>query len=56
MKYSAIFYFHLGLLHLSLAFRIAGDLLLGPATRRWGGLLNEVAIFLLLLVTISAAH
>lgn len=56
IKYSVIFYFHLGLLHLSLAFRIAGDLLFWPATRRWGGLLNEVAIILFLLVTMSAAY
>lgn len=56
IKYSVSFYFNLGLLHLSLVFRIAGDLLFWPATRRWGGLLNEVAIILFLLVTISAAH
>jgi hypothetical protein len=51
IKYLPIFYLHLGLLHGSLVLRIAGDLLFWQSIRRWGGLLNEVAIILFLLVT-----
>jgi hypothetical protein len=46
------FYFHLSLLHLSLATRIAGDLLSNQIVRQWGGLLNEVAILLFLGLTV----
>jgi hypothetical protein len=56
IKYSPIFYIHLGLLHISLAVRVTGDLLLWLPIRRWGGLLNEVAVILFLLITIFAAH
>lgn len=56
IKYLPAFYVHLGILHLSLALRVAGDLLLLSAPRRWGGLLNEVAITLFLLITILAAR
>jgi hypothetical protein len=56
IKYLSIFYFHLGLLHISLVLRIAGDLLFLQSIRRWGGLLNEVAVILFLLVTIIAAR
>lgn len=55
IPYTPLFYLHLGLLHLSLVLRIAGDLLPSFALRRWGGLLNEVAIVLFLLVTAVAA-
>ena len=34
------------LLHVSLLMRVAGDLLLQQTLRRWGGLLNAVAILL----------
>ena len=40
------FYAHLVLLHLTLALRIAGDLVPWPAARQWGGLLNVVALLL----------
>lgn len=56
VKYLPIFYFHLGLLHISLALRIAGDLLYMQSIRRWGGLLNEVAIIEFILITIAAAR
>ncbi len=46
------FYLHLSLLHLSLATRIAGDLLSNQIIRQWGGLLNEVAILLFLGMTV----
>lgn len=48
-----IFYGHLILLHLSLALRVTGDLLPIAVIRRWGGLLNEVAVLLFLVVTVS---
>lgn len=56
VKYLPIFYLHLGLLHTSLVLRVAGDLLFWQPTRRWGGLLNEVAVILFLLVTVFAAR
>jgi hypothetical protein len=55
IKYLPIFYVHLSLLHLSLILRVAGDLLLWLPARQWGGLLNEVAVVLFLMVTVFAA-
>lgn len=46
MAYRPFFYLHLALLHLSLIVRVVGALWLGWEVRRWGGLLNEVAIVL----------
>jgi hypothetical protein len=46
------FYGHLIFLHLSLVLRITGDLTNLVAVRKWGGLLNEVAILLFLGMTI----
>lgn len=54
--YTPLFYIHLGLLHLSLLMRVVGDLLLWLPLRRWGGLLNEVAVLLFLLVTAVAVR
>ncbi len=51
VPYSAVFYGPLVLLHASLMMRVAGDLIPWLAGRRWGGLLNEVAIVLFLVVT-----
>lgn len=51
VPYTPVFYGHLLLLHVSLVLRVVGDLLLSLPLRRWGGLLNEVAIVLFLLVT-----
>jgi hypothetical protein len=51
--YSA-FYGQLILLHFSLILRIIGDLTNVAALRKWGGLLNEVAILLFLGMTIYA--
>ncbi|OQY88261.1 MAG: hypothetical protein B6D39_11595 [Anaerolineae bacterium UTCFX2] len=56
IKYLSVFYVHLSLLHLSLALRIAGDLLLSQSIRRWGGLFNEVAVILFLVVTVISAR
>ena len=55
VPYTPLFYIHLALLHLSLVLRVLGDLLLWLPLRRWGGLLNEVAVVMFLLVTAIAA-
>ena len=52
VAYRPLFYGHLALLHLSLVLRAAGDLGALLALRRWGGLLNAVAIVLFLMVTV----
>jgi hypothetical protein len=54
IPYRPRFYAHLALLHLSLVLRIAGDLGGWLDGRRWGGLLNEVAIVLFLASTVWA--
>lgn len=56
VRYSPVFYLHMGLLHASLALRIVSDLLGWQSAREWGGMLNEVAILLFLFVTIYAAR
>jgi hypothetical protein len=43
------------LLHISLFMRIAGDLLLQPSLRQWGGLLNAVSILLFFFIVILTA-
>ena len=49
------FYAHLALLHASLALRLLGGDLAGNVTLwKWGGILNEAAILLFLIVTASA--
>jgi len=53
--YRPSFYTHLVLLHFSLILRIAGDLLLIAPLRRWGGLLNAVAVLVFLLNTVTSA-
>jgi len=53
VPYRPIYYVHLALLHISLILRVAGDLALGPVARRWGGLLNVVAVLLFLAVTLA---
>lgn len=55
MPYRPRFYAHLVLLHASLILRVAGDLLIVPDARRWGGLLNVVAILLFMANTAFAA-
>ena len=54
LPYSAWFYLPLALLHLTLAERIAGDLLLMPALRERGALGNAIAIALFVLTILSA--
>jgi len=55
ISYRPAFYVQLILLHLSLIIRIFGDLVNQPDIRRWGGLLNEMAILLFLGMTIFSA-
>jgi hypothetical protein len=50
------FYVHLVLLHVSLVVRIVGDPASWPEARRWGGLLNVLAILLFVGATFAAAH
>jgi hypothetical protein len=54
IRYGPHFYGHVGLLHASLALRVAADLAGLIVLRRWGGLLNGVALLLFLGVTIVA--
>lgn len=54
MQYLPGFYLHLALLHISLVLRITGDLLLWGPVRQWGGLLNEVAVILFVVMTVYA--
>ena len=54
LPYHPRFYLHLGLLHLALVLRVAGDLAAWPVARQWGGLLNEVAILLFLASSAAA--
>jgi hypothetical protein len=52
ISFSPLFYVHLILLHLSLVVRVVGDLANLIPVRKWGGLLNEVAILLFLALTV----
>ena len=54
LQFSARFYIHVGLLHLSLAVRVVGDLAESPAARSWGAILNSVAMGVFLLSTIGS--
>lgn len=55
LSYRTSYYLHLGLLHLSLILRIAGDLIMSDPLRRWGGLLNAAAILVFIVNTVSSA-
>ena len=52
ITYHPAFYIHLVVLHASLLLRLAADLMGQPDLRRWGGLLNVVAILLFLGITV----
>lgn len=52
MRYTPRFYGHVVLLHASLILRIAGDLARLPDVRRWGGMLNGLALLLFIVVTV----
>jgi hypothetical protein len=49
------FYLHLGLLHATLALRVAGDLAAWDPGRRWGGLLNAATLLLFFAATAASA-
>jgi hypothetical protein len=55
IPYTPLFYLHLALLHVSLVLQVAGDASGWLSGRRWGGLLNEAAVLLFLLVTAASA-
>ena len=48
------FYLHWALLHLSLALRIVGDIMLCIPGQKWGGLLNAAAVLLFLINNVCA--
>ena len=54
VRYRPRFYVHLALLHASLVLRVAGDLAPWEPGRRWGGLVNAVAIVVFFAGTASA--
>ncbi len=56
INFQPAFYFHLMLLHVSLALRIVSDLLFWNAGRMWGGMLNEIAILIFLGMTIYSVR
>ncbi len=55
-QYSPRFYSHLLLLHITLALRVAGDLLPWTEGRLWGGLLNAVVLLLFLGNTLASVR
>lgn len=56
IHFSPSFYLHLGVLHASLIVRIIGNLFGLFALRRWGGLLNGIAILIFLVNSIMAVR
>jgi hypothetical protein len=54
VPYTPYFYLPLALLHLSLLLRLAGDWMLLPQWRAWGGALNGIALLAFVLGTITA--
>jgi hypothetical protein len=52
LKYTPLFYVHLMMLHVTLIYRIAGNLAQDFTIRRQGGLLNVSAVLLFLAVTV----
>ena len=56
LPFQSIFYLHVGLLHLSLSLRIAGDVAQLLWLQRWGGLLNVAAILLFLANNVRAVR
>jgi hypothetical protein len=52
IPFHPIYYSHWGLLQLSLLLRLTGDALSSPPLRRWGALLNALALLLFILNTL----
>ncbi len=56
INFQPAFYFHLGLLHVSLLMRVVGDYANLYPLRMWGGLLNEMAILVFIGMTIYSVR
>ncbi|HEX7232535.1 MAG TPA: hypothetical protein VF452_19245, partial [Candidatus Binatia bacterium] len=56
LPFRNIFYYHAGLLHLSVILRIVGDLAQSLWLQQWGGLLNVAAILLFLINNVRAVR
>jgi len=56
INFQPAFYVHLGLLHVSLFIRVIADYANLAALRMWGGLLNEVAIFIFIGMTVFSVR
>jgi len=56
LQYNPVFYGHLILLHVALAYRMYGSLTLDFTAQQWGGLLNVVAVLLFLMVTVYSLY
>ena len=56
LPFQSAFYLHVGLLHLSVLLRIAGDLAQLLWLQRWGGLLNAAAILFFLVNNVRAVR
>lgn len=56
VRFGRHFYLPLALLHASLLMRVAGDHASAAVVRRWGGLLNEIALLLFAVVLVSAVR
>jgi len=54
LEFRSRFWVHVGLLHLSLILRVGGDLLEWHAGRRWGAILNGIAIAVFLANTVGS--
>jgi len=54
VPYTPYFYLPLALLHISLLIRVAGDWMMLPAWRAWGGALNGIALLAFVLGTVAA--
>jgi hypothetical protein len=54
VPYTPYFYLPLALLHLSLLIRVAGDWMMQPQWRAWGGALNGIALLAFVLGTVAA--
>jgi hypothetical protein len=49
LPFQNAFYIHVGLLHVALLLRVAGDIELSLSLQQWGGMLNTLAVLLFLI-------
>ena len=56
INFQPVFYIHLGLLHISLLLRVIADYANLFTLRMWGGLLNEIAIFIFISLTVVSVR